>query len=194
LCWTIFWQLRAHCRLERIRWMIAGTVVGMPLGILFLMSSPGAWLNLFFGVLLVFTCVYSLVPHLSRHRWHPLYLGLPCGVASGFLSGAFSSGGPPAVAFMTTQQFDRLRYVASMQAMFVVSSSLRVISLTVIGAYQRELLAYSAAGMVAMAGGSVLGVWLLRRFSDRRMRQVLLTALLALGGWYLVRGFFDLLA
>ena len=88
-------------------------VVSAPFGVLFLARAEPTILNLVLGAILIVSALQGMIPKLGKKRRHPVYVGVPCVLLSGALTGAFGTGAPPLVAFVSTQGYDRLRYAAT---------------------------------------------------------------------------------
>ena len=109
-----------------------------------------------------------------------MWLGAPCGLFSGALTGAFGTGGPPAVAYVATQGFDRHRYSASVQLALGVAALLRLPCLAAGGLLTWQILALSAAGGIAAAIGAWLGLHVLKALPEKGLRHVVMAMLLVL--------------
>lgn len=184
---AIFLRLRSHFAWDRVRPLFLVSLLTIPVGVLVLKGSPGTGLQLGLGVLLVFTAVYNLVPRLAAQPWHAFWTGVPCGVLSGILAGAFGTGGPPAVAYVATQGFSRQRYVATLQLLFAMGGVVRVSSLVATGLLTPALAGVSALGAFFAVIGARLGVRVLTRLSDKAFRSLVAVLLLLLGARYLVQ-------
>ena len=182
----IFWRLRSHFRWEGMGPVLLGVVLGVPLGVLFLAQTEARILAPVLSGVLVLSAVYGLVPKLASRPWHPLFLGLPLGVFSGALSGAFGTGGPPLVAFLASRNLPRLRYSASLQVALGTSGVIRVAELVRRGLLSRELALQSGLGVAFTLAGAWVGLRVLHGMSDRVTRRIVSALLLLLGLRYLV--------
>jgi uncharacterized membrane protein YfcA len=184
----ILFRLRKNFSLERVNWMLASTIIGVPLGIWLLIQADESLLKRLLGFVLLLTVVQGVIPALKKKPWHPVWLGVPCGLFSGALSGAFATGGPPAVAYMQSQQFDRFRYAAGVQVPLAIAAVVRLLCLVATGLFSRELLAFSAMGVVCAIAGAWLGLHVLKRLPDQAVRKVVLAMLLILGIKFMLTG------
>lgn len=182
----IFARLRGHFSLDRMAWMLGGAVIGVPLGVWLLVQADEAVLRRLLGAVLLLTVAQRFVPWIKRKRWHPVWVGGPCGLFSGALSGAFATGGPPAVAYVQSQRFDRFRYAASVQVPLAIAATVRIGCLGAAGLFTGRLLALSALGVVCAVGGAWLGLHALKRLPDKSVRAVVLAMLFLLGVRYLL--------
>ena len=177
----ILLRLRAHFSLERMKWMLTASIAGVPLGVWLLVRADESLLKRILGVILLLTVVQGFIPALRRKPWHPVWMGGPCGLFSGALSGAFATGGPPAVAYVQSQQFDRFRYAASVQVPLAIAAAVRLLCLGATGMFTWELLAFSVMGVVCAIAGAWLGLHFLKRLPDKVIRKLVLVMLLLMG-------------
>ena len=187
LCLTMLIRLRKHFTFRRVWPVFLGVAAGVPLGVRFFDWANPRWLEGLLAALMIVTVVYNLVPHLARRRWHPVLVGLPVGVFGGVLGGALSTSGPAAVAYVSTQRFGRLRFAACLQGLFVTSTSLRLLELVRTGLLTRERLLFSAVGVAPVLLGSVIGMWVLHRVSEKVFRWLVIIVLAVLAARYLIK-------
>ena len=129
--------------------------------------------------------VYNFAPHLSKGPWHPVYLGVPCGLAAGVLGGAFGTAGPPLIAFFSTQGFDRFRFTATLQIFFVAGNLPRLFELVRQGLLSGEVLELGLLGIPSTLMGLLLGMSLLKRLSGRSFQILVGVVVFMMGMDYL---------
>lgn len=182
----ILLRLGRRFRLERLRAFLALSLLGVPVGVLCLQRLDVSLLYLLLGVLLVFSVAQRLIPAVAGRPWHPLWCGAPLGLLSGLLSGAFGTGGPPAVAYVASQQFPRERYAATLQVIFAISGVIRLLALSRTDLLTAAAVANGLLGALVAVGGALLGMRLLRRLSRRALEQVIYAMLFVFGVRYLL--------
>ncbi len=166
----IFGQLREHFAWDRLRPFVAGAILGVPLGVLGLVWLDVALLKHLLGLVLVAAAGQALLPVAWRKPWPQYLAGLPLGLFSGLLSGAFGTGGPPTVAYVASQGFSRLRYAAGVQVVLGISGLTRLGCLLAGGLLTAPLAFQSACAALGAVGGAWLGLGILKRLSDRWAR------------------------
>jgi len=176
----IFWRLHASFRFERLVPLIAGAAVGIPLGIALLIKADPVVLQRILGGVLLIGVGQGFIPRLAGRPWHPIYLGIPCGVFSGALSGAFGTGGPPLALYVSSQDFDRFRYSATLQFLFAANGIMRTAGLALSGLLTGRVLYLSTIAVVCAVLGAWLGLKVLRRLPDAALRQAVRGLLLVL--------------
>lgn len=186
---AMLWRLRRRVELRRMLPLLVTAVVCIPVGVLALKHARPEALYLVLGLLLAAAVIQQAVPHLAAHRWHPVWLGVPCGVLSGLLGGAFNTGGPPVVAYVASQRFGRFRHVVTLQFAFTVFNVARIINLTAFGLLTWPLVLRGLAAVPAVLLGMFVGLRILSRMSDRTLRIIVAFALLLLSARYLYLAF-----
>lgn len=177
----VFYRLREHFRFERMIPFLVASVIGVPFGVYFLVLADAVLLKQILGGLLILSGMQRLIPHLSRHRWHPLAAGVPCGLFTGALAGAFGTGGPPAVAYVASQNFEKYRWVATMQAVFGITSLIRLFTLSFGGVLTWNLLVLSACGGLGALVGARCGLSVLSQLPAVALKWAVTVLLFILG-------------
>ncbi len=181
-------RLRQHLSLRRIAPLIPAVLVGVPLGVFVLVRAPIGVLNVVLAAILVISSLQALLRERIKvlRPWHPVYVGIPCGVLSGALTGAYGTGGPPLVAYVLSQGFERRHFAAAIQMLFLVSGTLRLAELI-----RRDVIhvgnvvpLLSAAG-AAVVGASI-GLLILHRIPERAFRRGVAMFLLVLAVRYVL--------
>lgn len=162
---------RRLCHWPTLRWLIAGAVLGSPLGTLALASASPTVARLAIGAI----CAggTALLALGARFRGLP---GGPATVAVGLASGLFNGlaamPGPPVVAYYLASPLSPERARASLLVFFLAASATGALSLSVAGLLGPGLLAPTALGVPLMFGGSWIGQRLFRRAAGRGHRAV----------------------
>jgi uncharacterized protein len=176
---SVLWRLRRYFSLQRMIPILLATIVGVPLGVFFLLYADKQLIRLFLGIIMLVVVIQRLSGRHSTKRWHPYYLGIPCGLLAGAMAGALGIGGPPAVAYTASQDFNRFRYVANVQMVLAVGAVARIISLGVGNAFTCGIIVISVIGGLGAVVGASYGIYLLKRIPDAKLKRII-TLLLAI--------------
>ncbi len=108
-----------------------GTVVGIPAGYQFILRYHQLPLFKFFlGIIIVSGSIYFFFPvHIGKNI--PPGFGILFGIVTGFIAGAFMSGGPPLSLYLYSQIDDPRDMKATLQAIFIISSIVRLVTVGV---------------------------------------------------------------
>jgi uncharacterized protein len=179
-----------NCR--HFRWrqglgLIIGSCLAVPLGFYFMIHMKSEWLMRGLGLLI---CVFSTSELLMAKR-RPLRLaenlGVPMGLFSGSLSGAFNMGGPPAIAYVYSQSWTKEHTVALLQVVFGLSSVIRLFLMQGAGMITADLLRVSLFAIVPLLLAILAGNRLLRKMQHQHLRLVVFLFLLVIGVKYLFK-------
>ncbi|MGM0577282.1 MAG: sulfite exporter TauE/SafE family protein [Myxococcota bacterium] len=184
---SLAWSLRRHVRVGAVVPLLAGTLLGIPLGVAGLASIDSTVLGAILGVVLVAYGVWALgrrtvTPRGAHPRW-----GVVAGFFGGVLGGAFNTSGPPVIAYVSLQDWSKDVTKATLQVYFVLTAACALTAFTVAGLVTAETLTANAAVTPALLAGSWAGSRLYSRVDQAMFRRMLLVGLLVMGAVYLLR-------
>jgi uncharacterized membrane protein YfcA len=162
-----------------LAFLMAGTVIGTPLGVHFLASVPQAPMTL---ALAVFVLVATLL------LWRGFALSampngpatLAVGTATGIANGAFGIGGPPVIVFYFASPAGHAVGRASLVAFFVLTDVTGLLFLAREGLVTRESGLMALAFLPALAAGVWLGSRIFASADPERFRRIVLVILAGL--------------
>jgi uncharacterized membrane protein YfcA len=160
--------------------MLAGAVLGIPLGVLLLAQAPEALVRALLGLGLAGYALTRLAGLRPRRLAWPGWPVLT-GVVAGSLGGAFNTSGPPVVAYLSTAHPRPDRFRATLQGYFLCSSVLVAAGHAAAGLWTREVGLVVAAALPATVAGLVGGGVVARRVAPERFERLLALTILALG-------------
>ncbi|KXK51420.1 MAG: sulfite exporter TauE/SafE family protein [Chloroflexota bacterium] len=164
----------------RVWRLVAASVLLIPVGAAIGPRLPEAAILAILGVVVAGYGAYSLtrphMPRIANPRWSYLFGG-----ASGLLSGAFNTGGPPYVVYGATQGWTPSEFKANIQGAFIVNTPIVIASHALNGRYTPQVFEVAAVATVAMLGGLLAGMWLDRFISPQGFRRAVQIALIVLG-------------
>jgi uncharacterized membrane protein YfcA len=140
-----FFRNRQHYYWRQGWELIAGAVVGLPVGFYVLVHADEALLRHLLGAAMCAFAANELI--FERRRRGPgisARLGFPLGILSGGLDAAFNMGGPPAVAYVYSRPWSPQQIAASLQVLFGVGLALRLILFSGTGLLSERVLRTSA--------------------------------------------------
>ncbi len=167
--------------------LLAGTIVGTPLGVWILSALSITTLKRLIGATLV------VIVLLEWARIRPRQLvgrgwGVGAGLLAGVAGGAVGTPGPPVILYATTQGWSPRTFKANLQAFFFVNQVIILVGYWWAGLVNDEVLRLSVSFAVPAACGTVFGVLCFSLFDQRRFRQLVFWLLLVSGIVLLTRG------
>jgi uncharacterized membrane protein YfcA len=145
---------RTRINWRQVLFVSIGTTMGIPAGYQFILRYHHMPLFKFFlGVIIVLGSVYFFFPFRFSKRIHPTF-GILFGAISGFIAGAFMSGGPPLSLYLYGQMEDPRDMKGTLQATFIIASITRLVTVGVGKAgYTKDVL---FTALLVMAPAAVL--------------------------------------
>jgi hypothetical protein len=165
--------------------LAVAAALGVPFGVWALGNLDEDIVKSVLGVLLISYALYSL----WRPSGAPLRSELwayPAGFLAGVLGGAFNTPGPPVIVYGNLRQWPRNLFRSTLQALFLFSSSLVIVSHVAVG----NLTFATIPTYLLLIPALLLGVWggsaIDRRISNERFRGLVLALIFATGVLMLV--------
>jgi uncharacterized membrane protein YfcA len=145
---------RGNVSWPTLQWLLAGTIIGTPLGVAFLAMAPASLMRpLLGGVVLVAVAILwsgRVVAGLLQPRWLSLF-----GFVSGCLNGSTAMSGPPAIIALLGSPLSPQTARATLMAFIAMSATLAVLLTAARGLYD----AASVIAMVSMLPAGLFGTW-----------------------------------
>jgi uncharacterized membrane protein YfcA len=176
------WHYRKHFCWQDMRPMFWGSVAGLTLGSYLLYQLPEVALKRSLALFIVAVVAFnwSKWSKGSAAGWvHSPWWGRVCGFLSGSLLGAYTIGGPPAVVYIASRNYDPMR-AKSFMASFFSAQFVFVMSIyAYTGLFTAESLKTSALYSPVVVLGSLAGFWIFNKASNHTYRVVVQIMLLA---------------
>jgi uncharacterized membrane protein YfcA len=174
-------HLRQAIRFDRVRVLLAGYVVGTPLGLYLLTRAPA---TLMLGVLGVFLTGYALVSLTGRQpraRWLREWR-FSLGVASGALGSAYSTSGPPVILHVAAHpEWEPDQQKATLALFLGLSNLITLAAFGLSGLYTGEIFGWFLWAFPLLALGTQAGILLYRRMGAHDYRRLTFGLILAMG-------------
>ncbi len=167
--------------------LIAASLVGIVIGMVFLSQANERVVMSLLGGLIVLFSVYSLYRpglwHLKTDRSAPLF-----GLIAGALSGAYNTAGPPFVVYGALRRWPAEKFRATIQAFFLPTGIAVVIGHGLSGRLTGDVWCYFAYCLPVVGVSVLIGRQLHRKFPAAVFVRYLYMLLIALGIVLIVRG------
>lgn len=178
--------------------LVPGLLAGIMIGALALEWFQGLedgqfWLERLIGVLCIgFVALQAWRGAVARRRsgaagpWRPRpWHGVALGTGAGIASTLAHVGGPLVAFYLLPQQLGRQVYVGTVVRYFFIGNMVKLIPYTRGGLMTLEVGTMALALVPCVLVGSLIGVRLNRKFSDRAVRVAVYCLALAVGLWLL---------
>lgn len=165
--------------------LAVAAALGVPLGVWALSNLDEELVKSVLGVVLIAYALYGA----WKPRTAPLRSELwayPAGFLAGCLGGAFNTPGPPVIIYGNLKQWPRDLFRSTLQALFLFSSSLVIVSHVAAGNLTRALLPTYLPLVPALLLGVWVGSLVDRRLNQQRFHTLVIVLLVVTGVLLLV--------
>jgi len=172
--------------LNVLKRLTLSTIAGIPVGLLLVAFAERTWVDLFLGLLLVLYAGYSLVSasrtnhSIQQTVSRPGY-AIPFGFSSGMLGSAYNMNGIPVVLYGTMRNWTPDEFKDNIQAHFLISSILIVLSHFLSGFWTQELGLYYILSLPVIIMAIKLGDIIYSRIQVEKFKTIVLIIILLLG-------------
>jgi hypothetical protein len=173
-------RYRKSLTLNAIWRVAAAAAIGIPIGVYGVALIDEQIALPILGTVIFSYAAYRLftpkTPRLENPNW-----AYPFGFLAGLLSGAYNTGGPGYVVYGTTQGWQPDTFRANLQGLFIVGSSVGLISHFFKGNFNERVLYLWLYATPAFIGGLFIGYALNRYISPIFFTKLVLVMLLLIG-------------
>ncbi len=165
--------------------IIAASLVGIPLGILFLSRLDEGIALTVLGVFIVAYALYALLDALTNHIRLPKLehsaWAYGFGLIAGMLGGAYNTSGPPVIIYGSCRRWDTAEFKSNLQGFFVVSGLVITLGHAWNGNLTPDVWQHYLWSIPAMALGILAGTQLDKYLKPVIFRRFVLVVLAILG-------------
>lgn len=161
--------------------MICAALIAIPLAVRFSALVAADIFKLLLGGVLVALGVYFLFVN-GKVKIKPTFLsGLLAGALGGTLGGLFSTGGPPAVLYVSSATSSNIAYFATIQFYFcftnLYATTMRVIN----GVINEQVLLFAAVGMIGCMIGDTIGKMVFDKLNAKMLKTIIYIGMIISG-------------
>ena len=169
----IWFPIRRHTDLKNLLYILAGALIGVPVGVFGLARLPEDVVKRILGIFILLYCIQDILWGSRKQRHIAAPWGLPVGVAAGTLAGAFSSGGPLTLIYLNSRSDNKHNIKATASIFFVAATLYKVPFLIIHELMTQEVLRYVLLLSLPVAVGLALGMVLFKKITNQVFRRVI---------------------
>lgn len=177
-------QWHAISRTDYLK-IMAGMLIGLPIGMLLLGYLPEQMLKMFLGIAMIIVGIKGLYDIFrgtkkddTLKNKYPLLLALLLG---GILQGAFACGGPFVVIYATAILKDKASFTATLFAIWLTTNSLITIKDFFVGNLTAEVLLLVLAAIPAIIIALAISSWISKKLDGEKFSSVVYGILIIAG-------------
>ncbi|MBI1181833.1 MAG: TSUP family transporter [Alphaproteobacteria bacterium] len=179
------WAYRRRWNWRIVRTMLPGAALGVGLGALTFGLVNEDVIRLVLGVIVLLFVAHNWLKRREIGDAPPRppdwRRGTGLATVSGFTSTVAHAGNPPIAMYLLPQKLERTTYQASNVLFFALVNYMKTVPYAVLGLLDASNLSVSAALLPAVVVGTLAGVWLHRKISQRVFLGVVYVSLAVIG-------------
>lgn len=167
--------------------MVLAALVAIPVAVHFSAVVSGNIFKILLSIVLIVLSLYFLLFQQKIRMKPTVPNGILAGALGGTLTGLFSTGGPPAVLYLTNATENNITYFATIQFYFCFTNLYATTVRVANNIINLEILLYAALGMVGCMTGDFVGKKLFDKLDSKKLKRVIYIGMLLSGILMLVR-------
>ena len=176
----LLFRYRKSFQVKSVWMLMVASLAAIPFGV-YVLSQFDERIALFMlGLVIAGYALYALIGLRLPELQHPLWAGL-AGLISGMLSGAYNTGGPPAVIYGNCRRWSPQEFKSNLSGFFIMNSFTVVSTHFLSGNVTREVLHFFWWGLPAVVIGFLAGQSLDKWLNPDIFRKIVLVVLVVLG-------------
>ncbi|MBO5702868.1 MAG: sulfite exporter TauE/SafE family protein [Clostridia bacterium] len=161
--------------------MLAAALISIPIAVYFAAKVEAHIFEILLGSVLIILSVYFLFFN-KKIKIKPTPVnGIIAGTLGGALNGLFSTGGPPAVLYLTSAAPDNITYFATIQFYFCLTNIYATANRAINGLVTVDLLVYAAVGIVGCLAGDFLGRKIFDKLDAVKLKYIIYIGMIISG-------------
>ena len=153
--------------------MICSSLILIPIAVRFSVAVSANIFKILLGAVLLILSLYFLFFN-KNIRLKPTFPnGIIAGALGGVLGGLFSTGGPPAVLYLSSATKDKMTYFATIQFYFCFTNLYATAMRAANGIINLNILIYSAIGIIGCLVGDFVGKIVFGKLDPNKFKYVI---------------------
>lgn len=185
--WSLTLGTRKHIEIKRVMPILAGGMLGIPIGSAMLLFMPQSYLKIMIGIVVaLFGGALLIGASLKIKREGPL--SFPLGIASGVLNGSISLSGPPIILFFSNQKVAKENFRANLVFYFFALNVVTTLVFLFTGLITWDVLYLFFILLPAALIGTFIGTKISKRVDQKLFRRIALLLVIGAGVLSLISG------
>ena len=153
--------------------MVCAALISIPIAVHFSAIVSAKIFKILLGTVLIILSLFFIFFN-KNIKLKPTFLnGITAGTLGGTLGGLFSTGGPPAVLYLSSATNDNMTYFATMQFYFCFTNLYATAMRATSGIINGDILIYSAIGMLGCLIGDFIGKIVFGKLDSNKLKLVI---------------------
>lgn len=174
-------RYRKNVSFKTVLPMMAAAAVTIPVAAYFSSKVSGDLFKILLGSVMILLSLYFLFLG-KRIKIRPTAVnGVISGSISGVLHGLFSTGGPPAVLYLTNATSENITYFATIQLYFCLTNIYAIATRIILNQIDLQVLLYSLIGIVGCFIGDFIGKLVFNKLNAQTLKTIIYIGMIISG-------------
>ena len=161
--------------------MVAASLITIPIAVYFSAEVSSGVFKLLLGAVLIILSIYFLFFNKNIKINADFKNGVISGGLGGILGGLFSTGGPPAVLYLSNATKDNITYFATIQFYFFFTNWYATIMRAANGIINLRVLIYAVIGIIGCMTGDLMGKMVFNKLNAEKLKYVIYIGMIISG-------------
>jgi len=161
--------------------MICAALISIPIAVHFSSVIPGNIFKILLGIVLILLSIYFIFFNKNVKIKPTFANGILAGTLGGTLGGLFSTGGPPAVLYISSATAENIIYFSTIQFYFcftnIYATTMRVVN----GIIDINILVCAVIGIVGCMAGDFIGKFVFDKLDSKMLKLIIYIGMLISG-------------
>ena len=166
--------------------LLLSAMVSIPIAVYFSSRVPKGIFEILLGAVLVLLSTYFLFFNKGVRIKATATNGVIAGTLSGVLNGLFSTGGPPAVLYLTHATVTNAAYFAGIQFYFGVTNVYATVMRAFSGLLTSDVLLLSVFGLSGCLLGDFFGKFVFEKLDGEKLKKIIYVGMIISGAIMIV--------
>lgn len=161
--------------------MVAASLITIPVAVYFSAEVSSGIFKVLLGTVLIILSIYFLFFNKNIKIKPNIKNGIISGGLGGVLGGLFSTGGPPAVLYLSNATQNNITYFATIQFYFFFTNWYATIMRIANGIVTTQVLIYSVIGIIGCLTGDFIGKTVFKKLNAEKLKYVIYIGMIISG-------------
>ncbi|MBQ4109264.1 MAG: sulfite exporter TauE/SafE family protein [Clostridia bacterium] len=161
--------------------MMCAALISIPIAVHFAAVIPGDIFKILLGVVLVALGIYFIFLNKNIKIAPTFTNGIIAGTLGGVLGGLFSTGGPPAVLYVSSATEKNITYFATIQFYFCFTNIYATTMRAINGIIHFDIIIYALIGITGCMLGDFAGRLVFNRLDSKKLKLIIYIGMLVSG-------------
>jgi uncharacterized membrane protein YfcA len=161
--------------------MVVASLITIPIAVYFSAEVSSGIFKILLGTVLIILSIYFLFFNKNVKIKPNFKNGVISGGLGGILGGLFSTGGPPAVLYLSNATKNNITYFATIQFYFFFTNWYATIMRVANGIVNTQIIIYAIIGIIGCMTGDFIGKTVINKLNPEKLKYIIYIGMIISG-------------